>query len=149
MQLVALLGNPNTGKTTLFNRLTGQQARVGNYPGVTVERATGRATLGEALKVELLDIPGAYSLSARSPEEQIALRALLGWDQDAPDLVLIVANATQLTRSLYLAVQVLELNFRCVIALNMIDELAELPDTDALSSLLGAPVIPISAQKRT
>lgn len=147
--LVALVGNPNTGKTTLFNRLTGQQARVGNYPGVTVERATGHVDLSEDVRVELLDIPGAYSLAARSPEEQITLRALLGWGQQAPDVVVIVANATQLSRSLYLAVQVLELRFRCIVALNMIDELAAELDTDVLSSRLGVPVIPISAQQRT
>jgi len=147
--LVALLGNPNTGKTTLFNRLTGQQARVGNYPGVTVERTTGRLALSDTLTAELLDVPGAYSLAARSPEEQITLRTLLGWDSPAPDLVVVVANATQLSRSLYLAVQLLELRFRCIVALNMIDELAEPPNTDALSAWLGAPVIPISAQQKT
>lgn len=147
--LVALVGNPNTGKTTLFNRFTGQQARVGNYPGVTVERRSGRTQLPNGETIELLDIPGTYSLSARSPEEQITLNALLGWGQSAPDLVVLVANATQLSRSLHLALQVLELNVRCVIALNMADELASPVDTDTLSAWLGVPVVPISAQKKT
>ncbi|HHH27189.1 MAG TPA: ferrous iron transport protein B, partial [Polyangiaceae bacterium] len=89
-RLVALLGNPNTGKTTLFNRLTGSSARVGNYPGITVDRRVGTLAL-EGRCVDLLDLPGTYSLSARSPEEQIAIEATLGLDgQPRPDLCVVV-----------------------------------------------------------
>lgn len=148
--LIALLGNPNVGKTTLFNRLTGQRARVGNYPGITVERQVGQGALSDGNTVAFLDIPGIYSLAARSFEERIALDALLGWSGPRPDLVLLVVDATQLNRNLYLALQVLELGLPCVIALNMIDEIADaLPDVDQLSAMLGAPVVPISAQQQT
>ena len=78
LPLVLLVGNPNTGKTTLFNRLTGQNARIGNYPGVTVERRSGNSRLDGTSQVEVVDLPGTYSLSARSPEEQIALWAIVG-----------------------------------------------------------------------
>ena len=77
-----LVGNPNVGKTTLFNRLTGERARIGNYPGVTVERRSGRLELADGRKLEVVDVPGAYSLSARSAEEQIALEAVLGLDEN-------------------------------------------------------------------
>ena len=95
---VAIAGNPNTGKTTLFNRLTGLNARVGNYPGVTVERESGRLELGRRA-VEVLDVPGTYSLTARSTEEQIAIQAICGLHPlERPDAVVLVVDATQLTR---------------------------------------------------
>lgn len=150
--LLAVVGNPNTGKTTLFNRLTGQRARVGNYPGVTVDRRSGRAKLRrpaeQPLEVDLFDVPGCYSLSARSMEEEIAINAILGWKGNArPDLALVVVDATQLVRNLYLALQILELGVPAVLALNMVDEAgAWLPDAVALSSLLGVPCIPTSAR---
>ncbi|MEL6347758.1 MAG: ferrous iron transport protein B [Myxococcota bacterium] len=148
--LIALLGNPNVGKTTLFNRLTGQNERVGNYPGITVERRVSRGALFDGSRVDFLDVPGIYSLAARSFEERVALDALLGWRGPKPDLVLLVVDATQLNRNLYLGLQILELGLPCVIALNMIDEVdGALPDLDQLSAMLGAPVVPISAQKRT
>ncbi len=150
--LVAVVGNPNTGKTTLFNRLTGQRARVGNYPGVTVDRRTGRARLagagGESRDVEVFDVPGCYSLSARSAEEEIAIDAMLGWNGNPrPDLALVVVDATQLIRNLYLVLQILELGVPSVIALNLIDEAgSHVPDAHALSLLLGVPCVPTSAR---
>lgn len=149
--LVALVGNPNTGKTTLFNRLTGQNARVGNYPGVTVERRTGRAKLCDTQgvrTVELLDVPGAYSLSARSAEEQVAIDALLGWNENPrPDLAVVVLDATQLVRNLYLALQIVELCIPVVLALNMMDEAGpHPPDARAISELFGVPCVPVAAR---
>lgn len=143
--LVALLGNPNTGKTTLFNRLTSSNARVGNYPGITVDRTTARCRLDDSQDIELLDVPGCYSLTARSPEEQIAIQTLL----DGPQLVVVVVDATNLIRNLYLVLQLAELAVPVVVALNMIDELTgPPPDPDALSAVLAVPVVPISARSR-
>ena len=118
--LVARVGNPNTGKTTLFNRLTGQNERVGNYPGVTVERRVGRATRGG---FDVLDVPGAYSLSASSAEEQVAIEAVLGIDGNPrPDVVVVVLDATQLVRNLYLAGQLAELGLPLLAVVNFLDE---------------------------
>ena len=104
--LVAIAGNPNTGKTTLFNCLTGKTAKVGNYPGITVSRHTGRVQLPGGTEVLALDVPGTYSLSARSEEERIAIEALAGLGQHArPDAVIVVVDATQRARNLYLALR--------------------------------------------
>ncbi|HXC52302.1 MAG TPA: ferrous iron transport protein B [Candidatus Limnocylindrales bacterium] len=152
LPLIAVVGNPNTGKTTLFNRLTGQRARVGNYPGITVDRRSGRTSLGSRgstpIDAEVFDVPGCYSLSARSSEEKIAIDAILGWNGNPrPDLALIVVDATQLVRNLYLVLQILELGVRAVVALNLIDEAGDaVPDARALSLLLGVPCIPTSAR---
>ncbi len=147
--LVLLVGNPNTGKTTLFNRLTGQNARIGNYPGVTVERRSGNSRLDGNQLVEVVDLPGTYSLSARSAEEQIALWAVLGQGQyQPPDLCVFVADASQLSRNLYLALQLAELGLPLVIALNMIDEAGENPpNVAAIEQLLGVPCVAISARR--
>lgn len=148
--LVAIAGNPNVGKTTLFNVLTGSRDRVGNYPGVTVERRTGDMQVPGHGKVELVDIPGTYSLVARTGEEQIALEALLGLDGErAPDAVIVCADATQLVRSLYLVLQLLELGAPVVVALTMMDEAGDgAPDPAALARKLGCPVVPVVAHKR-
>jgi ferrous iron transport protein B len=152
--LVALVGNPNTGKTTLFNVLTGARARVGNYPGVTVERRVGRATLPErgrhaAATIDLLDLPGCYSLAARSRDEEIALLAVLGQaGEPPPDLVVAVVDAGQLARNLYLALELAELEVPLVVALNMADEIREPPDARAVSALLGgARCVPTVARR--
>lgn len=145
-RLVALIGNPNTGKTTLFNRLTGSSARVGNYPGITVDRRVGELAL-EARSVDLLDLPGTYSLVARSPEEQIAIEATLGLDgQPKPDLAVVVVDAGQLVRNLYLVIQLMELEVPMVVAINMIDEVDPRPDLPGLEALFGIPFIATSAR---
>src|ERR1051326_480690 len=118
---VALVGNPNTGKTTVFNALTGYRAKVANYPGVTVDKKVGplRALPG----VSVLDLPGTYSLAARSPDEMVAVDVLLGRREDTPrpDAVGVVADASNLERNLYLATQVLETGVPAVLALNLMD----------------------------
>jgi len=147
---VAVAGNPNTGKSTLFNRLTGLSAKVGNYPGVTVEREIGALELQRSGSIELMDVPGTYSLTARSAEENIAIQAICGLHPlERPDAVLIVADATQLTRNLYLVLQVIEADLPVVVALNMSDMLTangQVVDAAALSRELGVPVVSISAQ---
>lgn len=150
---ILLVGNPNSGKTTLFNALTGARAKVGNYPGVTVERRVGKLRLAEGQpKVELVDLPGTYSLSARSAEEQVAVDAVLGREVKAPDAVVLVLDATALARGLYLATQIADAGVPVVYALNLIDEAdrdgIEI-DGAALSERLGAPVVKVSASKRT
>jgi ferrous iron transport protein B len=149
---VAIIGNPNTGKTTLFNALTGLRQRVGNFAGVTVERVEGAFKLGDGRRVTILDLPGSYSLTAGSPDEQIALEVLLKrdathWD---PDVVLVVVDAAHLDRNLFLASQVCELGLPVVIALNQID-VAESQgiriDIPELIHELGVPVIPTVASR--
>jgi len=145
--LVVLMGNPNTGKSTLFNALTGARARVGHYPGITVDRVV-RSLRGA--DVDVLDGPGAYSLVARSSEEQLAVEVVLGHHgNERPDLVVAVVDATNLERNLYLVLQLLELEVPLVVALTMVDQ-AERDgvrvDASALSSELGVPVVPTVAR---
>jgi ferrous iron transport protein B len=147
---VVLAGNPNTGKTTLFNQLTGGSARVGNYPGITVDRHRGTLDLPDLTRAELFDSPGAYSLAACSAEEKLALDAIAGLPPLAPpDLVVVVVDASQLARNLYLTLQILELNRPVVVALNMVDALprsGQSVDAEALAAVLGVPVVPIVAR---
>src|SRR5437763_6331108 len=119
---VALLGNPNTGKTTLFNALAGMRQRVGNYPGVTVETKKGSlAHVGR--RFDLVDLPGTYSLAPRSPDEMVAVDLILGQQpgESRPDAVVTIVDASNLERNLYLVTQVMELGVPIVVALNMID----------------------------
>ena len=119
---VAVVGNPNTGKSTLFTALAGVRQRVGNYPGVTVEKKTGHLKHGDH-DFELIDLPGTYSLAPRSPDEMVAVDVLLGRrDNDSPpDVVLSIVDASNLERNLFLVSQVLALGLPTVIALNMVD----------------------------
>ena len=144
--LIALAGNPNTGKTTLFNALTGTRARVGNYPGVTVERSVGEITLAAGGGASLVDIPGTYSLVSRSAEEQVAVDALLGLGGNPrPDAVIFCVDATQLHRNLYLVLQAQEMGVPMVVALTMVDELKGEPNIAALEQQLGVPVVSVHA----
>jgi ferrous iron transport protein B len=149
---IALLGNPNTGKTTLFNALAGMRQRVGNYPGVTVETKKGQMSCA-GQTFDLVDLPGTYSLAARSPDEMVAVDLILGQQhgEPRPDVVLTLVDASNLERNLYLTTQALELGVPVVVALNMID-VAEKHgiriDAQELSLRLGVPVVPIQANKK-
>ncbi|HEY5914092.1 MAG TPA: ferrous iron transport protein B [Verrucomicrobiae bacterium] len=150
---VVLTGNPNCGKTTLFNALTGLRAKVGNYAGVTVERKEGKL-LGApaAFNARVLDLPGTYSLSPHSLDEQISRDVLLNRlpELPAPALVVVVVDASNLQRNLYYTTQVVELGYRTIVALNMVD-VAESNghqiDSEKLAAELGVPVIPIVASE--
>ncbi len=148
--IVALAGNPNSGKTTLFNALTGSRAKVGNYPGVTVDRRVARLELAGGRAVDLLDIPGTYSLAARSADEQIALEAMLGvHGLERPELVVFCVDACQPVRGLYLVLQAQELGLRVAVALTMIDEAERAaPPARALSDALGCPVVAVDGRRR-
>jgi ferrous iron transport protein B len=150
---IVLTGNPNCGKTTLFNALTGLRAKVGNYAGVTVERKEGRL-LGAppALNARVLDLPGTYSLSPQSLDEQISRDVLLNRlpELPAPALLVVVVDASNLQRNLYYATQVIELGHPTVIALNMVDVAANIGhriDADLLAGELGVPVAPVVASE--
>jgi ferrous iron transport protein B len=149
---VALVGNPNTGKSTLFTALAGMRQRVGNYPGVTVEKKTGHLQ-HQGQRIELIDLPGTYSLAPRSPDEMVTVDVLLGRGDNAgpPDAVLSIVDASNLERNLFLVSQVLSLGLPTVIALNMVDLARDRQieiDLDALSQRLGVPVIAVQANRR-
>ncbi|MFW5836418.1 MAG: ferrous iron transport protein B [Desulfovibrionaceae bacterium] len=142
----ALAGNPNSGKSTLFNALTGARQHVGNYPGITVEKKEGDARLGD-IEVHIVDLPGAYSLTSYTQEELVARNMVL---DERPDVVIDVLNAAALERNLYLAVQFLELGVPMVLALNMMDEVRAKGmaiDSTRLSELMGVPVVETVAKR--
>ena len=142
---VALAGNPNCGKTTLFNALTGSNQYVGNWPGVTVEKKEGTAHLGDR-ELTVVDLPGIYSLSPYSMEEIVARDFIIG---EGPDAIIDIVDATNLERNLYLTVQLLELERPLVLALNFMDEVkarGDQIDVDRLAKELGVPVVPITAK---
>ncbi len=149
---VAIVGNPNTGKSTLFNMLTGMRARVGNFPGVTVEKKIGEARW-DGRRIRMIDLPGTYSLSPRSPDEMVSVQVLLGLQPEIGpvDAVVCILDASNLERNLYLASQVLDLGLPTVLVLNMWD-VAESRgiriDCEALAQRLGVPVIPTIAHRR-
>ena len=148
---VALVGNPNAGKSTLFNALTCMQQRVANFPGVTVEHAEG-SYVYDAASVRLLDLPGTYSLTPQSPDEAVALDVIQGRAREVPppDVIVIVVDATNLERNLFFATQILELGRPAVIALNRMDRVAAEGtriDVPELIHELGAVVIPVSATR--
>src|SRR6516165_4709204 len=150
---IILTGNPNCGKTTLFNALTGLRAKVGNYAGVTVERKEGRLLGAPAsVNVRVLDLPGTYSLSPQSLDEQISRDVLLNRlpELPAPTLVVVVVDASNLQRNLYYATQVIELGYPTIIALNMVDVAqnnGHCIDAHGLCRELSVPVYPIIANE--
>ncbi len=150
--LVAIAGNPNVGKTTVFNQLTGLRQKVGNYPGITVERKTGYLTAADGRRIEVVDVPGTYNLHPKALDEEVAYRVLIGAIEGgrAPDLAVCVVDAANLERNLYLVCQILDLGLPTVVALNMMDaaENAGMKiDVDRLSRDLQVPVIPMVASK--
>jgi ferrous iron transport protein B len=150
---VALVGNPNAGKSALFNALTGARQKIANYPGVTVERKAGRLALGSEAAAELLDLPGAYSFDAASPDEEVTRKVVHGQleGQAKPDVLVLVLDAANLEQHLVFAQEVLELGLPTVVALNMVD-LAERDglqiDPDALANSLGVPVVATVAVRK-
>lgn len=148
MRTFALAGNPNCGKTTLFNALTGSTAHVGNWPGVTVDKKDG-VYKGDGENVKIVDLPGIYSLSPYTPEEVISRNYIL---EEKPDGIINIVDATNLERNLYLTTQLLETDVPVIIALNMMDEVeksGDKIDAKALEKALGVPVVEISALKNS
>ena len=151
--VVALVGNPNAGKSALFNALTGARQKIANYPGVTVERKAGRLVLPNGEQLELVDLPGTYGLDTTSPDEEVTRRVIMGEQpgQAMPDVLVCVLDASNLEQHLVLAQEVLALGRPTVVALNMVD-LAErdglVLDAQALAAELGVPVVPTVAVRR-
>jgi len=143
---VALAGNPNSGKTTVFNNLTGARQHVGNWPGVTVEKKEGSLSY-EGYDIKIVDLPGVYSLTAYSLDEVIARDFVV---DENPDVVVDIVDASNLERNLYLAIQILEMGAPLIIALNMMD-MAESRrykiDVDVLAREIGVPVVPMVATR--
>ncbi len=149
---IALLGNPNTGKSTLFSALCGVRQRVANYPGVTVEKKVGRTEIA-GIAMDVIDLPGTYSLAPKSPDEMVAVDVLLGRRSDVPrpDVVLVIVDASNLERNFYLFSQVLELGLPTVVALNMMDVVAakgQTLDVSALRKRLPMPLIEVQANRK-
>ncbi len=150
---IALLGNPNAGKSSLFNGLTGLNQKTGNYAGVTVDRQEGSTVFSlneQRYKLSIIDLPGLYSLFPKSKDEEIACKTLLD-PQEAIDVIVIVADATNLKRNLLLATQLIDLKFKTVLALSMYDEASAQNiqiDITGLSATLGVPIVPVDSRKR-
>jgi ferrous iron transport protein B len=153
-KVVAVIGNPNSGKSTLFNALTGMRQKVGNYPGVTVEKKEGSILYDDGTEILIIDLPGTYSLTANSPDERIATDVLLGRRNDTPkpSLVICVVDASNLERNLYLVSQLIDRQIPVLIALNMVDVASQegmKVDAAKLSALLDVPVVPTVATHST
>jgi ferrous iron transport protein B len=147
---VLVAGNPNAGKTTVFNLLTGARAKVGNYPGITVDKRTGKLQLPGGERVTVVDLPGTYSLTARSVEERVAVESVLAAGDDAPDAAILLADATTLRRGLYFVTQVIDTALPVVVGLTMMDEARSAGleiDPAALERELGCPVVPMVANR--
>lgn len=148
---VALVGNPNTGKSTLFNALTGLNQKIGNFPGVTVDKKIGYSQLPDGRRAEIIDLPGTYSLYPKSKDESIVFSVLAEKATElTPDLVVVILDATNLKRNLLLYTQVADLKIPVIIALNMMDQAKKAKieiDVELLSQRLGVPIVPVSARK--
>ena len=144
--VIALAGNPNSGKTTVFNNLTGARQHVGNWPGVTVEKKEGSCSF-RGYSIKVVDLPGVYSLTAYSPDEVVARNFVI---DEKPDVVVDIVDASNLERNLYLAVQIMEMGAPLIIALNMMDEAESRRykiDIEAISKEMGVSVIPMVANR--
>ena len=148
---IALVGNPNSGKTSLFNALTGLNQKVGNFPGVTVDKKTGLIQLADHLPAELVDLPGTYSLYPRRSDEWVAYKVLMGADKDTrADVVLLVADASNLKRNLLFCSQIIDLKIPVVMALTMTDIAVKKDikiDISGLEAELGIPVVAVNPRK--
>jgi len=144
--IIALAGNPNSGKTTVFNNLTGARQHVGNWPGVTVEKKEGSCSSGR-YNIRVVDLPGVYSLTAYSPDEVVARNFII---DERPDVVVDIVDASNMERNLYLAVQIMEMEVPLIIALNMMDEVESMKykiDVKTISREMGVPVVPMVANR--
>ena len=150
---VALIGNPNTGKSSIFNALTGLRQKVGNYPGITVEKKTGLCQLTEDLAARVIDLPGAYSLNTTSLDESVAVEILLNQrDVDYPDVVVVIAEVENLKRNLLLFTQIKDLGIKTILAINMSDRMSALGvalDVSALEKALDTRIALISTRKNS
>jgi ferrous iron transport protein B len=147
---IALLGNPNSGKSSLFNQLTGLNQKIGNFPGVTVDKRSGEFLLEDRSSVEVIDLPGTYSIYPRSLDEQIVAEVLLNHhSENIPDKIVVIADATNLKRGMLLLTQIIDIGLPTILALNMMDLVAKAGisyDFKKLSKKLGVPVVPINAR---
>lgn len=147
---IVLVGNPNSGKSSLFNSLTGLNQRVGNFPGVTVEKKVGNFRVNDKIKAEIIDLPGTYSLSPRSEDEQVTFDYLNDTKRtDIPEIIVVIADASNLKRNLLLASQLIDLERPTILALNMMDIVErnqQSIDVDLMSKEFGIPVVPINAR---
>jgi ferrous iron transport protein B len=148
--IVALVGNPNSGKTSLFNQLTGLNQKIGNYPGVTVDKKSGTMVLPNGKKAEVIDLPGAYSIYPRSDDERVVFDVLNSMNNDEkPNVVIVIADAVNLKRNLLLFTQLYDLGIPVILALNMMDVAKRSGmeiDIDKIQAKLKVPVIPINAR---
>lgn len=150
---VALVGNPNTGKTSVFNQLTGLNQKVGNYPGITVEKKEGISKISRVLKAHILDLPGTYSLNASSLDESVVIELLLNKnDKDFPDVIVVISDAENLKRNLLLFTQIKDLGIPTILAINMADRMDRKGisiDVAGLEKRLGTKIALLSARKKT
>jgi ferrous iron transport protein B len=150
---VALIGNPNTGKTSIFNALTGLRQKVGNYPGITVEKKTGACSFGPDLNATIYDLPGTYSLNTTSLDESVAVEILLNRrDPDFPDVVVVIADVENLKRNLLLFTQIKDLGLRTILVINMSDRMKRLGieiEVPSLESSLDTRIALLSSRNDT
>lgn len=148
---IALVGNPNSGKSSLFNVLTGLNQKVGNFPGVTVDKKTGDSRISDSLSTHIIDLPGTYSLYPKSADEQVTYEVLLNQKSaDRPDLIVVIADASNLKRNLLFCSQIIDLHIPVIIALTMMDIAKQKGitiDTTGLQNSMGVPVVPINPRK--
>ena len=148
---VALVGNPNTGKTSLFNQLTGLKQKVGNYPGITVDKKHGKCKISDTLTAEIVDLPGTYSINPQTLDETIVLETLLNKKNDSyPDLIIVVAEVENLKRNLLLFTQIKDLEIPTILAINMADQMNRKGidiDIELLKQELKTEIILISSRK--